>query len=104
MYNFNYATKSIMKTFGSLAGTKATHIPVQITETKGEKKSIYFLNKDESVNTGIFITETGKEVYNKTETIKIIDFSKGYGKLTYSTRSGNKNKKKHLGALELYLY
>lgn len=47
---------------------------------------------DGDLYTDILIDETGKKVYNKTGSLHVIDFSKGYGQLIYNNSKDCNNK------------
>ncbi|HEX8139269.1 MAG TPA: hypothetical protein VF544_17030 [Pyrinomonadaceae bacterium] len=56
LLNFNLATPVDL----SYAGLgKVVHIPVQISEREGGRKSLYFLNPGEEVLAGVFVTDDG---------------------------------------------
>ena len=56
LLNFNLATPVDLSEMGL---GRAVHIPVQISEREGGRKSLYFLNPGEEVLAGIFVTDDG---------------------------------------------
>jgi hypothetical protein len=56
LLNFYLATPADLSSIGL---GKAVHIPAQITEREGGRKSLYYLNPGEEVLTGIFVTSQG---------------------------------------------
>jgi hypothetical protein len=56
LLNFNRATPVDLSYTGL---GKVVHIPVQISEREGGRKSLYFLNPGEEVLAGVFVTDDG---------------------------------------------
>jgi hypothetical protein len=56
LFNFYLATQVDLSWLGL---GKAVHIPVQVTEREGGRKSVYCLDQNEEVLTGIYVTGEG---------------------------------------------
>jgi hypothetical protein len=56
LLNFHFATKVNLSRMGL---EQAIHIPIQISERDGGRKSIFFLNQNEEVLAGIYVTSEG---------------------------------------------
>ena len=56
LLNFYFATQADLSSIGL---GKAVHIPVQVSEREGGRKSIYYLDQNEEILAGIYVTSEG---------------------------------------------